>query len=182
MFHFSNCVNNLFIQDKIQDNSIDAGEIIQQHSSTPEEQDQSTHGQSTHVRITNPPPSPISVKQEQRIQQQLCQLQAQLNNLESLILKPQIIEIIGFHHIKLKYIIVEYKDKLDSLFFEADIPLYWIIDSKYDIITTISDDQHNNTNVAVVYVTMLNYHVKKETIKRLNTFFDTKYENIVYIS
>jgi hypothetical protein len=117
---------------------------------------------------------------------QICQLQTQLDYLESLILKPQIIKIISFCDIKLKYNVITYKDQLDSLFFEADIPLYWIIDSRLNKhkndATTKSHCKLICEQSDIVYVTLLNHHVKRKTIEMLKLFFDTKYDNKIYIS
>ena len=128
----------------------------------------------------------LSMPQIKCFEHQICQLQTQLDYLESLILKPQIIEIISFCDIKLKYNVITYKDQLDSLFFEADIPLYWIIDSslkkhKNDA-TTKSHCKLICEQSDIVYVTLLNHHVKRKTIEMLKLFFDTKYDNKIYIS
>jgi hypothetical protein len=97
-----------------------------------------------------------------RMNQALCELEV----LHSKVYQPQIIKFAGLEDLHLNCKVDEYKDKIDTLFFSANIPLYWIL----DIDIKISPDDK-----VFCHVTMLNYFVKEKTLEKLQYYFENQY-------
>jgi hypothetical protein len=97
-----------------------------------------------------------------RMNQALCELEV----LHSKVYQPQIIKFAGLEDLHLNCKVDEYKDKIDTLFFSANIPLYWIL----DIDIKISPDDKVSC-----HVTMLNYFVKEKTLEKLQYYFENQY-------
>ncbi len=102
----------------------------------------------------------------------LRELQTQLNNLYQLVAKPQIINLYGFEHLNLQSVSHDIKQRVDTLFFEAHIPIKWKLKVKWT---------QTLNNKTVVHITMLNYFVKEEVKKMLLNFLEHEYKNIIYI-
>jgi len=111
------------------------------------------------------------------INHSIGELRLQLETLTAL-LQPQIITIYNFHNLKVNTAVTTVKDKVNSLFFDANIPYNWKI-----MVTWIDKPHQSNTNdVESVTVTMINHHVKSKTIELLNNYFSKVYDNTIYIN
>ena len=96
-----------------------------------------------------------------------------LEYLNSLVVEPQMFSIENFDHLKLQSHTNTVEDKLDTLFFEAGIPVHWKIN------VTWHDTLSDTTNT--VHVEMLNHFVKIKAIELLQLYFTSCYNNTVYI-
>lgn len=101
--------------------------------------------------------------------QQICKMFNQIDNIRTQITSPQILDIIGLEHIKLDCKVTNYKDKVDTLFFEADIPLYWIL---------FVDKKPDNS---IIHVTLLNYFVKEKVKTKLLQYLQNTYKNSIIV-
>lgn len=101
---------------------------------------------------------------------QICTISNELDQIQAQITSPQILDIVGLEHIKLDCRVTDYKDRVDTLFFQADIPLYWILSVDQDL---------KNTNV--IHVTLLNYFVKEKVKTKLLRYLQNTYKNSVVL-
>jgi hypothetical protein len=106
---------------------------------------------------------------------QIRKLQNQLDKLYDMVGVPQVIHIKNFSQLKIPTGITSINDKVNTLFFDAHIPSNWKISIARD-----STDSTCNL-VDTVTVIMLNYFVKEKTKELLRGYFETNYDNIVYI-
>jgi hypothetical protein len=117
-----------------------------------------------------PPPPPLPTLPS--LHYELHQLQEQIEVLEKLIMEHQLISITGISHLKSE-MGQNWKDKVYTLFFEARIPLYWILD--------IVPDEDNPDEPDIVYVYFINYHVKNKVNEILPFYLENHYNNNVLI-
>ncbi len=111
----------------------------------------------------------ISSEIDIEIYQQICKMFNQIDNIRTQITSPQILDIIGLEHIKLDCKVTNYKDKVDTLFFKADIPLYWIL---------FVDKKPDNS---IIHVTLLNYFVKEKVKTKLLQYLQNTYKNSIIV-
>ena len=88
--------------------------------------------------------------------------------------KPQTITIHNFHCLKVNTAVTSIKDKVNSLFFDALIPITW----KTSV--TWSENLPKN-EVENVTITFINFHVKEKVFQKLKKYFEKQYNNTVYI-
>lgn len=105
------------------------------------------------------------------IQQAIKELWGQIDTLYDFV-KPQTIEIHNFHCLKVNVAVGTIKEKVNSLFFDALIPLNWKLSVTW---------AESNTEVDSVTLTMINHHVKQKTVEKLTKYFNRMYNNSVYI-
>jgi len=99
------------------------------------------------------------------------ELQSRLNHLNQLLTKPQILHLHGFEKLLLKSVSHSIKHQVNTLFFEAHIPINWTIRTKWS---------HLSENQIVVHLTLLNYIVKERVKELLVDFLKNDYNNIIY--
>lgn len=104
----------------------------------------------------------LSSLDNQCFQEQINRLLKEIEDLQAKLDKPQIITLIGLDYIKLNCPVQEYKDKIDTLFFTADIPLYWILNVDIKI---------SSTKTVTADITLINYYVKEKVKEKLQNFF-----------
>jgi hypothetical protein len=95
-------------------------------------------------------------------------LQNRLETLYKCISDPQMIHIYNFEHLQLQSVAHTIKHKVDTLFFEADIPPTWKLDITWSF-----------NPVLVVHVTMLNYLVKEKAKEMLSDYFSSDYRSFI---
>lgn len=100
----------------------------------------------------------------------LCSLLQELETLHRKISTPQTINIVGLDNIQFNHYVCNSKDKIDTLFFEADIPLYWIL----HVEETLPECKKS---VSVIHVTLINYYVKEKTKDKLTWYLTKTYKN-----
>jgi hypothetical protein len=105
------------------------------------------------------------------IQIQIIKLQEQMELLEKIISEPQILTISGVHNLKTE-IAQNWKDKVYNIFYEARIPLFWILD--------ILPDEDNITNPDLIYVYFINFQVKEKVKENLENYLSTVYNNKIF--
>lgn len=105
------------------------------------------------------------------------QISKMLNELEILhtrILLPQILVIAGLEHIKFNCHVSHSKDRIDTLFFEANIPLYWILH--------VTDVVNENNVINGIHVTLLNFYVKEATKRKLTCYLRNTFKNLISLN
>ena len=107
------------------------------------------------------------------INQAIKELWNQIDTIYDFI-KPQTITIHNFQCLKINSAVESVKEKVDSLFFDALIPLNW----KSTVTWTEKTDKNE---IDIVTITMINYHVKEQAVKKLTKYFDKMYNNSIYI-
>jgi hypothetical protein len=117
-----------------------------------------------------PPPPPTS--QPMSIRDHIYQLQEQVELLEKIIMEPQIISITGVNNLRSETG-RNWNDRLNLLFFEAKIPMFWIL--------KILPDEDHPEDPNLVYVHLINDTVKDQVIVTLNAYLNEEYNRTVYI-
>jgi len=132
----------------------------------------------------HPPPSPLWSQQDFNFYTTL--IQKQLIDLETIIIGPHIIYIDGIQNLR-PCACQNWKDKLNSLLFEARIPFFWILDC-------IPDDENkdptNNEDEGIenedrphrVHMSLISHDVKNKVFQILSVFLRNEYNNIVYLA
>ena len=87
-------------------------------------------------------------------------------------LKPQVVTIYNFDNFKATTAVKSVKDKVNSLFYDASIPVNWKI--------SVTWTETNNT-VDTVTINFINHFVKMKSIELLNNYFLKVYNNTIYI-
>jgi hypothetical protein len=133
-----------------------------------------------------PPPSPLWTQQDFDFYTTL--IQKQLTDLETIIIGPHIIYIDGIQHLR-PCAGQNWKDKLNSLLFEARIPFFWILDCIPD---NQNEDPTNNEDEGIeneneneprrVRMSLISHDVKNKVFQILNVFLRNEYNNIVYLA
>jgi hypothetical protein len=111
-------------------------------------------------------------KNTKTINYTIYDLQSRLGHLHDLLTQPQKIHLRGFELLKLKSIAHTVQQRVDTLFFEANIPCNWKINVRWNTTT------HSKTDV---HITLLNYIVKERVKELLLDYFSHNYNNIIYI-
>lgn len=127
-------------------------------------------------------PCPDSEKQqssplclpESKTDRQISSMINELEILNTRILLPQIIVIAGLEHIKFNCHVSHSKDKIDTLFFEANIPLYWILH--------VTDVVNENNVIDGIHVTLLNFYVKEATKRKLTCYLRNTFNNLISLN
>jgi len=116
------------------------------------------------------------VKIQNSQQETIDLLELRLEHLYFRVVQSQIINIVNFEELKLKNQVTTINDRVDTLFFEADIPNHW----KFNVTWT-----ETNTNepkvMIIVNIHLISYLVKMKTKQLLSNYLTNNYENIVYI-
>jgi hypothetical protein len=99
-------------------------------------------------------------------------LQLRLDHLHDLLTRPQIIHLHGFEFIKLKSVAHNIQQRVNTLFFEAHIPINWKINVKWNLFSHTKIDVH---------ITLLNYIVKERVKELLLDYLSYYYNNNIYI-
>lgn len=102
----------------------------------------------------------------------LKKLQARLHHLYQLLAKPQIIHLRGFEHLQLKNVSHDIRHRVDTLFFDANIPVNWKTNVKWT---------HPSATKIDVHITFMNYVVKEKVKEILLDYFVKYYNHIIYI-
>jgi hypothetical protein len=102
----------------------------------------------------------------------LAELRSRLNHLYTLLTNPQIIHLRDFEHLQLKSVSHDIKQRVQTLFFEANIPINWISQVKWT---------HPSATKIDVHITLLNYIVKEKVKEMLLDYFKNQYNNTIYI-
>ena len=103
---------------------------------------------------------------------QISILQDQVDILEKLISQPQIISLSGIQNLKIE-LTQHWKNKVYNLFYEARIPLFWILD--------ILPDEDDPVDPNIIYVYFINYQVKNKVQNTLEHHLQTVHDNKVFI-
>ena len=112
-------------------------------------------------------------KNTKTINYTIYDLQSRLGHLHDLLTQPQKIHLRGFELLKLKSIAHTVQQRVDTLFFEANIPCNWKINVRWNTTT------HSKTDV---HITLLNYIVKERVKELLSDYFNScNYDKTVYI-
>lgn len=106
------------------------------------------------------------------IKQQLLELENQLNRLQDIILNPPCLTITGIEHLPLESG-QDWKDKIHDLFYNARIPMFWILDTHEINLGT--------DNINTVKVTFINFIVKEHVASTLLSYLEHHYQNNIYI-
>jgi hypothetical protein len=100
-------------------------------------------------------------------------LQSRLNRLYQILARPQIINLRGFEDLQLQSVShSDIKQRVNILFFEANIPSYWKTKTKWT---------HPTQKKTDVHITFLNHFVKERAQELLLNFLQHKYNKIIYI-
>jgi hypothetical protein len=126
---------------------------------------------STVASVTHPPSTNLS-----EINNQIKEMWGEIDTLNDF-LKPQTVTIYNFNHLKVNPTAITVKEKVNDLLFAAEIPLYWKLSVEWTE-KSISPDE---TEVDSVTIFCLNHHVKEKIIKDLSKYFETDYNNRVYM-
>lgn len=105
------------------------------------------------------------------INQSIKDLWNQIDHLYDLI-KPQCIEIRNFHCLNVNTADTTVKEKVNSLFFNALIPLNWKVS------VTWSETPQKN-EIDCVTITMLNFLTKQKALEKLTKYFEKKDINAI---
>jgi len=119
---------------------------------------------------------PANVNICSEIEQIVQELQLKIDFLYSLS-QPQTITLTNFNFLKINTAVTTVKDKINSLFFDASIPLNW----KTNLVWTEKTLPSNETIVDTVTITLLNFIVKEQTKKMLTNYFNKTYNNTIFI-
>ena len=99
-------------------------------------------------------------------------LQSRLSHLYGLLAEPQIIHLRGFEFLQLKSVAHDIKQRVDTLFFEAHVPSNWKLNVKWT---------HPSHTKIDVHITLINYIVKERVKELLVNYFESHYNNIIYV-
>jgi hypothetical protein len=106
------------------------------------------------------------------INRKLLELENQINHLQEILLNPPYLTITGIKHLSMESG-HDWKDKIYNLFYNARIPMFWILDiNEVDLETN-----HPNT----VTVTFINLIVKEHVTTILTAYLQHDYQNNIYI-
>jgi hypothetical protein len=111
-------------------------------------------------------------EEEESMEEYIRNLVNRIASLETFVNSSSIFTILNFDALMLQSSASNVNDKLNTLFYEANIPLIWKISAEW-----IKDD---NLIVNTVHVTMLNSFVKEKAKALLSLYFSTVYNNTVY--
>ncbi len=131
-----------------------------------------------YVDIKNIIPQPSTETETEK--NELALLTEQLDYLHTQISGPQSLQLLGLEYIKLDCKLNNFKEKVDNLFFAADIPLYWILNVSWERSKNLFD-KHNDNMVDIITVTLLNHFVRETTIEKLYSYLTTNFKNKIIL-
>lgn len=105
-------------------------------------------------------------------QEHIIQLQSLMKDVYDIIGKPQMIHIKNFDCLLKPTGAFSIEDQVDTLFFDAGIPVSWKIYVDHSINST---SKHLDVSIAFG-----NYIVKEKAKERLNTYFSRHYSHTIY--
>jgi hypothetical protein len=106
-------------------------------------------------------------------QNKLKKIQKRYDRIETIFFYPQFIVINGFQNLRTTPG-QHWKNKIHTLFFDANLPQFWILDTL--------NMEKNSENTASVTVYLISYQVKQFVIHVLNYFLLKQHNNCVYLA
>jgi hypothetical protein len=105
-------------------------------------------------------------------QEHIAQLRLLLNEVYDICGKPQMIHIKNFDRLLKPTGAFSIEDQVNTLFFDACIPISWKI--------YVNHITNNTSKQLDVSIAMENYIIKEKAKERLNTYFKQHYSNTIY--
>lgn len=99
-------------------------------------------------------------------------LHSRLTHLHALLTQPQKLHLRRFEFLQLKNVSHTIEQRVQTLFFEAHIPINWTLKVEYTCSLSKKTD---------VSITFINYNVKERAKTLLKEFFKMNYNNIIYV-
>jgi len=110
-------------------------------------------------------------KIEQNIIKQIEEMKKQIEDLTNILYQPQIITIHGTNNLPAQPD-HDWREKIFDLFYNARLPMFWIIDLEIE---------HQETD-PVIHIAFINFAIKEHVLKILTQYLTTEYSNKIFVS